>query len=277
MQYLNNPNPLHRWFNTCIENFPEQYWTQHGPVCVRPIPSPYKCLIQFTIKIPRIKADFETIHRLISKTLGKIESLKAVYDNCCWRWHTEYSSPHIGDTLSPRDSHAFQQQKKLINEAVLMTQFINHMGVKISYFLEKNIKNQFDLWRNQSCRHECAAAAAKKYPHNAINWNEYFEYHPFPPPISLSGPRLWGQYQIRYFQDETTTFVEIVPMKYASRSTFSDIYMEIRDVLNDQNLLWESRKAYVSLLEGISFDVHGSIPDYLLDEYVCRDICSYRF
>jgi len=268
-------NRLHKYYNSCIDNFPDDYWSQHGPVCSSTIPTPPHFLIPHTIKIPIGKADFQTIHSLISQTLAKTESLKVIYDPCCWRWHTEYSSPHVGDKLDGEDRYTFENQKRCIDEVAVMAQVLTHMGAKISYFLEKNIKTQEDLFRQINVWSECARMAAVRFPHNAINWDEFWEYYTVPPPVNIGGPRLWGQNQIHYFQDETTTFIEIVPMKFANRDSHIYLYQIIREALVDSNLCWESRKSYISLLEGVDWSVKGPIADYLLDEYICRDVSTY--
>ena len=55
---------------------------------------------------------------------------------------------------------------------------------------------------------------------------------------------------------------------------------EIHESLNLPGIIdevcWLTRKPYISLLES-STEFNGDIADYLLDDYVCRDICNYLY
>ena len=52
-------------------------------------------------------------------------------------------------------------------------------------------------------------------------------------------------------------------------------YNIIKAAFNEQNLLWMMRKNYVKLLDGIGPTEDDPITHYALDEFVCREICTY--
>ena len=73
-------------------------------------------------------------------------------------------------------------------------------------------------------------------------------------------------------------------MQFATRSSQVCLYSDIRDALSERNLFWEPRKTYVSLFDGVlqaMQDLELEFPDhiskYLLNPWICREVCTYIF
>ena len=272
----------------CIENFPEGYWWYHrSPKAVKAMPQRNINHVydfdSYRIKVSKDKANFETIHRLIKQKIDATESLIAVYDQCCWQWHTEYSAPHIYHKFNWKQMDAFKNNKNCVEELVFLTNFMVKTGFTLSFLRSKNIKKFQDIFPIMNLAHDCANIAAEKFPHNKIDWAEYFQYEELPRP-SFGGPRLWGQNKICYFQDEKFIYIHIVSMQFATRSSQVCLYSDIRDALSERNLFWEPRKTYVSLFDGVlqaMQDLELEFPDhiskYLLNPWICREVCTYIF
>ena len=137
----------------CIENFPEGYWWYHrSPKAVKAMPQRNINHVydfdSYRIKVSKDKANFETIHRLIKKKIDATESLIAVYDQCCWQWHTEYSAPHIHHKFNWKQMDAFKNNKSCVEELVFLTNFMVKTGFTLSFLRSKNIfnmRNYLDL------------------------------------------------------------------------------------------------------------------------------------
>jgi hypothetical protein len=52
-------------------------------------------------------------------------------------------------------------------------------------------------------------------------------------------------------------------------------YNHIKAAFCEKKLLWMMWKNYVKLLDGIVDPKEDHISNYALDEYVCREICTY--
>jgi hypothetical protein len=261
----------------CIENFPEGYWEKHGP-CKGIKEMPFHEVLHFnfySISIPKKIADFETIHRLVSQKLFSTEGLVSIYDACCWRWHTEYSKPHINHKMNFLETMKFVENQMVMMDAAHLAEFMQKTGFSLAYLRSKKIFNKRDTWNHDNVAHECARVAEKKFPHNAIDWNEYYKYNPHSLPIPLMGPRLWGQTKLRYVQDESTFRIEVDALSLSNRSSFTYLFHDLHEALDQTNLVWEPRKSYVSLLEGIQWEKPTHIMKYAMDDMICREICTF--
>jgi hypothetical protein len=60
--------------------------------------------------------------------------------------------------------------------------------------------------------------------------------------------------------------------------TFYNIYNQLKHDIK-QSLNWLMRKNYINLLEGVDLKQgeENHIEHYLLDELICREICSYLY
>lgn len=261
-----------------IENFPEHLGLLHGPNRqieeMPPAKSSYYNI--FVIKIPKGNAHFDIIHKIVDQTLGGIETLTVVYDPCCWRWHLEYSKPHVNHIMDYQMTNLFENHRRKMLEIIYFARFIQKTGFKLSELRAHYVKDYWDLEERFQLANTCAQVAAKKYPHNAIEWDEWFGYfyEDLEPPL-LGGPRLWGQYKLCAFQSETTFDLEIISMRHANRSTQAYIYHTLTAQLCDRNFFWEARKNFLMFLECIPINDFGHIPRYIGNDLVARDVLSY--
>jgi hypothetical protein len=267
-----------------IENFPEGYWWQSTAVKDMPQKNNHREFTPYIVKVSKDKANFYTIHQLIKQKIDATESLTAVYIHGSWEWLTEYSAPHIHHKFNWELRKAFEKNKSYIEELLFLTNFMVKTGFTISFLRSKNIKKFQDIYPIMNLAHDCANFAADKFPHNKIDWAEYFQYIEIPRPLNLGEPRLWGQNKLCYFHDEEFIYIHIVSMQFATRSSQVYLYFDICDALSEHNLIWEARKAYVSLFDGafttndhLEIDFPDHISKYIFNPWICREVCSFIF
>jgi hypothetical protein len=108
------------------------------------------------------------------------------------------------------------------------------------------------------------------FPHNNTDLHDYVNHDP----IRIDN---WFKAEIRlYYTKKNDNYMLEVNRLIGASSTFYDcFYNYIKDAFDEKNLVWMQRKNYVSLLDGIG-PTEDHISHYLLDEYVCRDVCTYN-
>jgi len=120
--------------------------------------------------------------------------------------------------------------------------------------------------------------ASEKFPHNID-----FDYDELPDPIIPGINKLsfeyWFKMGIRlYYDKKKDCFILEINRLSGESFTFYNIFNQIKKNIK-QDLNWLMRKNYISLLEGLDRK-HGKethIEHYLLDELICREICSYLY
>lgn len=112
--------------------------------------------------------------------------------------------------------------------------------------------------------------ALKMFPHNLNDLN----YYDNPDSIFISD---WFKAEIRLYYDNKNDhyLLEINRLKGERRTFYCCFYNYIKEVFNEKNLLWLMRKNYINLLEGIG-RTQDHICHYLLDELICKEICSFQ-
>jgi len=153
-----------------------------------------------------------------------------------------------------------------------------HFVYKVEYFPIEGLKiNPYrdELYKNFSYIHfHAAGKGLEMFPHN-INYNDDdYEYE-----FNRKRKHIeqWFQAEIRlyYTKKNNHYLLEVCKLTGDSISFYEFFYNPIKAAFCEKNLLWMQRKNYVSLLDGIS-PTSDPISHYLLDELVCRDVCTYN-
>jgi len=121
----------------------------------------------------------------------------------------------------------------------------------------------------------CAYNASEKFLYNANDDDDEFLPGPYCNKISFNN---WFTFEIRILYDSEfdNYILEIHRTRGETMAFYTYLSNPLKQYLND-NVLWTLRRHYINLLEGIQIVPYKetSISSYLLDDYVCRDICSY--
>jgi len=142
---------------------------------------------------------------------------------------------------------------------------------------DKQYKNKFWLGLRAS------QVALKKFPHN---YNDFYDYNdelpgPVMPGINRLSLEYWFKMEIRLYYDnekEKDCFILEMNRLKGESFTFYNIYNQLKHDIK-QSLNWLMRKNYINLLEGVDLKQgeENHIEHYLLDELICREICSYLY
>lgn len=267
-------------FNTNFTLLQDQVDTNPGPPreIADILPGPSYCFNKNVIKISKCKTDADTIFNIINNFFSNIETLTTIYDPSYWRWKLEYSKPHINHIMDYATKNLFESHKRKIIEVVCFAKFMKTTGFKLSELLAKNMKNFLFTISRFDLAHECSQIAAKKYPHNKIDWDEMFDYiYDIQKLPTLGGPRFWGEYVLTFYQTTHFYELEFITLRNSSRSTLSYLFQTLRDELNERNFCWEPRKSFLSFFEGlergIGLSVH--IERYIMNELIIKEVCSF--
>ena len=147
---------------------------------------------------------------------------------------------------------------------------------KIQYFPIEGLKiNPYrdELYRKFSYNHlHAAGKALEMFPHN-INYNDDdYEYE-----FNRERKHIeqWFQAEIRlYYTKKNNHYLLEVCKLTGDSSAFYEFYNHIKEAFCEKKLLWMQREHYVNLLDGIG-PTKDHVSNYALDEYVCREICSF--
>jgi len=140
---------------------------------------------------------------------------------------------------------------------------------------DSHYKNNFWLGLRAS------QVALEKFPHN---YNDIYDYNdvlpgPIIPGINRFSFEYWFKMGIRiYYDKEKDCFILEINRLKGESFTFYNIFNQIKHEIK-QSINWLMRKNYINLLEGLKI-IQGKetyIERYLLDELICREICSYLY
>ena len=80
--------------------------------------------------------------------------------------------------------------------------------------------------------------------------------------------------------DNIFDFTKAISLIFMAMKQRNEIHESLNRALKipgiTDELCWLTRKSYIFLLES-STEINNDIADYLLDDYVCRDICNYLY
>jgi hypothetical protein len=147
-----------------------------------------------------------------------------------------------------------------------------HFVYKIEYFPIETLKINPNTDKFYSKKHfsslYAASKAIEKFPHNLDYDDDYNDR-----PTSIVE---WFKAEVRlyYSKKNNNYLLEVNRMTGSSKPFYACFYNYIKEAFDEKNLLWMLRKNYVSLLDGIG-PTSDHITRYLLDELVCREICTY--
>ena len=118
----------------------------------------------------------------------------------------------------------------------------------------------------------CAQKAMELLPHNMPNYDDYI-YDNLDSSPSLS---CWFKMRIHINYDFSNNgyILQVIKLQ-GDTSTFYNVYNKLKHALNEKNCLWFIRKNYISLKEDNTPKTNDRITDYLFNDLICKEICSY--
>lgn len=148
--------------------------------------------------------------------------------------------------------------------------------------IEINIKTK-EYRQNQHIGFEVRRFICEKFPHYILHDDNYDD-DALPDPIIPGFNRFsfdyWFKMDLRImFDPDKDCYLLDINRLSGESCTFYHIYHQIKSNIK-HSLIWLMRKSYVSLLEGLEVEPDKEevpIERYLLDEYICRGICSYLY
>jgi len=283
-----------------LKTFPQDYIKRHQTFS-RPshlMPSNSFYMGQHSINLGKSHASFETIHYAVSETIGSIECLKAHYDDCCWKWVMQYGTRTVLSMLTYKQRQYYELKGDIVREMINTVRLTRYMEVSPFYFSKKGIHNS-DINKKRYWINDAVTEALKRNP-------DLFDLDDFdlnPIPIG-GGPCRWCEIDCQYYDNGHSI---ILSFHYNSmdRNSFYHVFHQLSNVLlKRQNLLlierklrWIARAPYIALLEGtletdtletdtletdtLETETLEKIYDwdhisrYLMDIYVCKEICTY--
>lgn len=207
-----------------------------------------------------VDADWELIHKMVEKTLNKIDGITFMYHDCCWKWHIRYGTLPFYNTLDPLQQQVYHRKSRVLHELVDSLRYTEYMKVSPLHFIKLGI----------TLKHMYAFCdvirAAVPYDND-----DYFEETE---PIKLEQLRGWSDNMIQYSQCEGGGIA--VDLHRYCGSSGSNLYIrkQIIAALQPNNILFERRKSYLELCEIVGEAVENEY-SYLFHHYVCREICTY--
>lgn len=136
--------------------------------------------------------------------------------------------------------------------------------------------NNIKLWASL----ECALKASDLFPHNFADDDDDDEIQDMPGPIIPGYPPSFNNWFTADICISYDPNIECYIVRFIRISgdgfSFTSIYRKLHNVLNEKNILWLVRKNYIKLLEGLGEQYEEThITQYLLNDLICRDICSF--
>ena len=277
-----------------LKTFPQDYIKRHQtfsqPSHLMPSNSFY--MGQHSIQL---KASFETIHYAVSETIGSIECLKAHYDDCCWKWVMQYGTRTLFSMLTYKQRQYYELKGEIVREMIDTVRLTRYMEVSPFYFSKKGISNS-NINEKRYWINDAVTEALNRFPH--LFDLDAFDLNPIP---IGGGLCRWSEIECQYYDNGDTI---ILSFHYNSidRNSFYYVFHRLWNaLLNRQNLLsierklrWIARAQYICLLEGTletetletetletetleteTLETWDHISRYLMNIYVCKEICTY--
>ena len=122
--------------------------------------------------------------------------------------------------------------------------------------------------------HDAAETALGWFPHNAPNYEHLFD-DDLPGPCCMHGG--YCQIEIALFYDEPSQYYFIGrKLLCGDRFSASILFGKFGYEFNT-NILWLTRKPYISLAEGLQMKAgkEDHISKYLFNDLICKEVCSY--
>jgi hypothetical protein len=116
-----------------------------------------------------------------------------------------------------------------------------------------------------------AEKALKLFPHNIPMYHDNYDYPDSSPSLSY-----WFKAKLQIYYDSDKDCYLLEPT-HLSGETFSfyKFLKKIKKIFNKKTFLWLMRKNYISVVEDMQPKTWDHITKYLLDDIICKEICSY--
>jgi hypothetical protein len=122
--------------------------------------------------------------------------------------------------------------------------------------------------------HDAVETALEKFPHNAPNYEHLFD-DDLPGPCCMHGG--YCQIEIALFYNEPNQLYFLSrKLLCGDRFSASILFGKFGYEFNT-NILWMTRKPYISLAEGLQMKAgtEDHISKYLFNDLICKEVCSY--
>lgn len=125
--------------------------------------------------------------------------------------------------------------------------------------------------------HDAVETALEKFPHNAPNYDELYTIDDYDLPGRGCGHGGYCQVEISLFYDEPSQNYFIGRKRLRGDSFSASILFGKIGYKFNTNILWMTRKPYISLAEGLQMKAgkEDHISKYLFNDLICKEVCSY--
>lgn len=212
------------------------------------------------IVLPWTLNSIDVIQTTINKILGSLELVQFVHYPGQWSWEVQYSVMSVWQSLDWYSRPIYTEKKWDLREICGTVRLTKYMGVPWNYFKKMGISNY--------------ALDTRKRMLSEIERRRDFvidisTLSPVLPPLT------WSKSVFELLMDSEENLCLDGTRISGDRTSYYFIFNQMKAALAEKNVRFESRRNYVSLLEGCSQGDTSHIERYLLNPYVCRDVCLH--
>jgi hypothetical protein len=214
-----------------------------------------------------VDASLGIVHSIIEKLIHNIDGItSSVYNPYCLQWNIQYGTKPLIDTLDRFEKQVYYKKVLVLNELIDSFRYTDIMNVSPFHFIKLGITNKQRLQFDNMLT---------RFRHSAS-----FNYEC--DPIEFDYLRGWSSTMIRYCCSKEGGVTVSLHRTSGCSASHWHIKKLVISALQPNNVLFERRKNYLALFEGIGQveekDISTSeIYKYrcIFDDLRCREICEY--
>jgi hypothetical protein len=228
------------------------------------------------------------LFKYLEITLIEIDSLSVKYEPDKGRWLCEYGTVPIETKLSPTQLTVYYRKNSLLryglNSHKLNTKkntfdticLTNILKLPFNCFIKAGINDRM----RSNLRSEICDKAQKMFPCSAKGqtpWNEIYAFNDYDYEI-LKGIKSWSKFEIVIRKNIYTDKLNVYFNRLSgNRLSSSFVLNKTKESLNSlpAEFNWNLRKNYIQFIESFQTVQSNHIVKYILNEMICREICSY--
>lgn len=231
---------------------------------------------------------YSFLFKNIEKILKNVDCLDVKYEPERGRWLCIYGTMPIERKLSPAQMDVYHRKKTLFNyefghyseskkntfETIHLT---NILKLPFNCFVKAGINNKM----RASIRSEIRSKAKQMFPHLATDQTSWADMYTFRDEDfeALKGKKTWSKLEVVLRKNRLTNKIEIYFNRISGdRCSSSFVLFKIKDCLNSAptDFIWSIRKNYLEFVEGLqNIKYYKHTEKYILNELLCREICTY--
>ena len=212
------------------------------------------------IVLPWTLNSIDVIQSMLNKMLGSLELVQFVHYPGQWAWDVQYSVMSVWHSLDSYSRLIYTERKWDLREICGTVRVTKYMGVSWNYFIKLGISNN-------------ALDTRKRMLFEIERMRDFdIDISTLPPYLP---PLTWSKSVFELLMDSEGNLCLDGTRISGDRTSYYFIFNQMKAALADKNVRFESRRNYVSLLDGCSQGDTSHIERYLLNPYVCRDVCLH--